>query len=154
MIFCLFGYLLEPYSTKFLKHPFSGWGWLGYIVVALLSFYNAPIGMYVNRYGCKPYFIVVAIIGILSTWDIACSMKGANFFSFLGKYSIIIYVTHLPLLTLLHRVVRFFITGTLENHGMYPNFFITFLILFTTEAIILPLCIKYFSFLFGMGKKE
>lgn len=46
-------------------------------------------------------FYIAAFAGIACVWSICYAIKRLFFFSYLGRYSIIVYLTHLPLLVLL-----------------------------------------------------
>ena len=121
-------------------------------LVAILSYYNQPIGMFLNEYGNKVMFLVTAILGVFATLDLSCVLANSKKLAWFGKNSIIIYVTHFQILGVVNWVLQRVFDSLIYGH--YPYYVIVFLILLLIEIPVIIFCQKYIPFLFGKTKKS
>ncbi len=63
------------------------------------------------------------------------------FFSYWGRYSIIILCTHIMLVQLLFRIISHL--GLIETIGVWTSYIIVLLITMFSFQLIIPLCIKF-----------
>lgn len=151
LIFGILGYLVRPYVDRYnhLESRFKGIGYVGIVIVAVLAWFNEPIGMYTNRYGCKLYFLIVAILGIFSVMDIAMLIKSNYLFKWLGCNSLIIYVFQFSLIEIFNGVYSGLIPNAGINESEYPYFLLVFLTVMLSTTIIVPMVKRYIPWAFG-----
>lgn len=149
LMFGFTGYLCKPLLDKYnsYKSSFKGMGWITLLIVAILSMYNVPVGMYINQYGNKAIFIITSILAIYSVFDIAVSLRNTSFIQWCGKASLILYILQFSII----RVVISICSKMLPSveYSQYPCYIITFLIVM---AILVPatcFCQRYCKFAFG-----
>lgn len=87
LVLGLLGYITRPWMDKYNESvsKYKGMGWLALLLVALLSAYHDPVGMYINQYGDKLLFLLTSLIGIYAILDISVSLKNTTFYSGMGK---------------------------------------------------------------------
>ena len=147
LIFGFSGLVLYPIIEKYReKKMYPGFGLLLLILTAVLSMYNTPVVMGANNYGNIAMFLITSYFGIAATIHISIVLQDADFLSFFGKNSIIIYVNQFILSLILRGLVnKVFHTST----GEYPGFLIAFFCLVVVQYPIIWLSNKYVPFLFG-----
>lgn len=146
------GMFSKKLIDKYLKYKkIQGVSLLVFCLVAIFSYYNQPIGMYLNEYGNKVMFLGTAILGIFATLDLSCVLENSKKIAWFGENSIIIYVTHFQILDFLN-----WIFPKISNlvYGEYPLYVISFLLLILLEIPIIVFANKYIPFLFGKSKKN
>ena len=124
-------------------------GLIGYCLILILSSFNTPVSLYTNTYGNKLVFILLAIIGILSTVDISFMLEESVAFNWLGQNSIIIYITHFRILDVLILFFTYILNANGSNH---ITFLTIFILLILIEIPIIWFSNKYVPFLFGKKK--
>lgn len=156
MIFGFLGFILKPTLIYFSQSKIAGYGSISFFILCLVfiaSKFNEPIGMYKNQYGNKVIFILIAIIGITTIYLFSILIKTDRVFTFIGKNSICIYVTHFLVLKLIRGIVN-----RIDFVGMhadsYPYYFITFLITMLIEIPCIVFICRYIPFIVGKKKLE
>lgn len=144
LIFGLAGYLSKPLLVK---HKPKNLGWITLLTVAVMSMYNDPIAMYLNEYGNKIWFLLVALLGIYSVFDISVSLRNTNFFQWCGQESIILYVLQFSVIRVVVAACTMLIPSF--SGSLYPCYIIAF---FIVLIILIPctwVCSNYLRFAFG-----
>ena len=151
LVFGFIGFLLRPYFDRYVqsRSVVKGLGWLSLISVAFLSVYNEPIAIYMIQYGNKLFFIIIALIAILSIADISLSICNSRFLDWLGRTSIFIYVIQF----LITRGMVSIFSRVLHDYG-YPYYFLPFLASLCLCVCLVPLLEKYVPQLFGKSPKQ
>lgn len=122
------------------------------LVLFALSQLNVPIAMYEGEFGFWPLFYFTALIGTVWVCLLGRLLEGVSFFTWFGQVSVIAFVLHFRLISLLRAVtVRVLpLAGIyLDSNGMALLLFIL------AMAILIPLvdfCEKHVGFLFGKEK--
>lgn len=151
--FALLGYFLRPIIDGFYEKNKGGYLLPLFFLVAILSQINTqPVGMYMNQYGNKFIFIIGAFLGIIAVADVAFVFKDFKPLKFFGKNSIIIYVTHRLLLTIVSSVLNKTLTLFLGTEGLnrlYPWYFVPWLMVLLLEIPIILFVNRYTPWLFG-----
>lgn len=146
LLFFLAGGVLRPVLDNFGTIKWGGALFaLLIILVAFLSAYNPPIGMYMNQYGSKPLFIITAILGIMAIAQLSTMVKVDNVLNWFGKRSLEVYVLHWGLIMAFRKLIEL----TIGDANSYPYYLISFLL---SCLMIVPLVIivnKFFPFTFG-----
>lgn len=151
--FALLGFLFRPIIEHYHKKNNSGYLLPLLFLVAVLSHINtSPVGMYMNQYGNKFIFIIGAFLGIVAVADLSFLFNDFKPLQFFGKNSIIIYVTHRLLLTIIsslfNKMLVFFI-GTAGLNRLYPWYFLPWLIVLLLEVPLILFCNRFTPWLFG-----
>ena len=96
------GYFTRKYSNKFLLVSF-----LVFLLLCLLCSHDMAVYSRA-RFGANPLFILVAAFsGIGACWAICYKVKRLPFFSLIGRYSLIVFGTHIPYIFLLKAYTDF-----------------------------------------------
>lgn len=152
LVFGFMGYLIRPYLDKYLasKNLYKGLGWISLLLCAIISFYNEPVGMYINQYGNKFLFTLTSVLGIFFIFDISVSLRNSLFLQWCGRESIIIYVMQFLVVRIVMALLSSIVPGFF--YSIYPFYIITFL---TVLVILVP--IVWFSdryLWWAFGKKS
>lgn len=148
-VFGIMGYLTRGYCDKFneISSKFKGFGWIALLMVALISAYNDPVGMYINQYGNKLLFLLASVLGIYGVYDLAISAKNTAFLQWCGRQSIIIYILQFALIRVVIAATGMIIPNF--DFDTYPFYILSFLL---TLIMLVPttlFCNKYLKFAFG-----
>ena len=144
------GMLCKMMIDKYLQcEKIHGICLLVFCVVAILSYFNQPIGMYVNDYGNKVMFLLTAMIGIFATLDLSCCLRNSKKLAWIGRNSIIIFVTHFQILDTMKLGMK---ALTSLPYDTYPIYIFNFLVLMLVEIPLIIIVNKYVPFLFGKSK--
>lgn len=150
VVFMLIGKEIGTYSISVIKRKTDNWFInpivILFILVAILSSINVPIGMANNTYGNKFLFLTTAILGTYMTLLLSNYLCGSRFLEFCGRNSIYIFITHFSVQKIL--ITLWGIKG-LPTYYTYPYFLIIFVLLVTFDIPIVYLFSRYASFLFG-----
>ena len=151
LVFGLIGFLLRPSLDCYtqLNTLYKGLGWLLLMLVAFLSVYNEPIGIYINQYGNKLVFIIIALIAILAIADISLSICNSRFLQWLGKNSIFIYVIQF----LIVRIMVAIFSRLIPETG-YPYYFLPFFVSLFICVCLVPMLNRYTPLLFGKSIRQ
>lgn len=151
LIFGLLGYITRPWLDKYNESvsKYKGMGWLALLLVALLSTYNEPVGMYINQYGNKLMFLLTSLIGIYAILDISVSLKNTTFLQWCGQVSIIIYILQFFLIR-----VGMFISSYMTGGNNHCGYIMTFFIVMILIVPMARVCNDYLPFLFGKTKQR
>ena len=96
----LLGYIIRPYLDRYNNSAFTikGSCWLLFLVTIAAVQHTTPVLMYVNDYGNTLVFLLLSLLGIIATFDIACNLKSIKFLTWAGRNSIILYTTQFVLI--------------------------------------------------------
>lgn len=149
LVFGFSGYLLRPYLDKYLvsKSSYKGLGWISLMLCAIISFYNEPVGMYINQYGNKFLFTLTSVLGIYTIFDISVSLRNSQFLQWCGKESIIIYVLQFVTIKIVMALLSSIVPGFCYNN--YPFYITTFLTVLVILVPIVWLSDRYLWWAFG-----
>lgn len=154
MPFFLFGYLLRRYS-EVLYSSFSKkdvlYAIVSFFVLLSVYMYDEWRGESTIIYGENTFNISLFSLytgGFMGTYFVLMIAKFFNylpFFSYIGRYSIVVLITHLLFLFAIRNIL--YQLGFPQN-GMLLNFFIFVLIIFLSIPTI-SFCIKYLPYWFA-----
>ena len=150
LLFSLAGFISRPWVEEYISRFPIGYGWLALIIVAIVSTYNVPVGMFMNQYGNKGLFLLTSFLGIYGIFDISISIRSNSFFEWSGQKSIILYVMQGCVIRFVEIILSIIIPGF--QSLQYPNYLITFVLVLLFLVPITFLCDKYFKFAFGRWK--
>lgn len=123
-------------------------------IIYFLSQMNEPIAMYEGSYGFWPLFYFTATIGVAWVCLLGRLFDGVPFFIWFGQISVIAYVAHFRLVSLL-RVIT---SRVLYAIGVVPGSNESALLLFVLTMIVLipsvRFCDIHLAFLFGKKKDK
>lgn len=129
-----------------------GGGFAFLVATIILSYFNEPVLMYINQYGNKIAFIIVAFSGVITIFYAALRLTNSSFVRFIGENSIIVYVLHF----VYYRIIKGITERFLGIHvfANYPVYWILFAV---NMILLLPsiyVCSRYIPFIFGKTKKK
>ncbi|MCI8376151.1 MAG: acyltransferase [Lachnospiraceae bacterium] len=163
LIFGDFGYILKPYIEKVYYSEFKtryigkiirgGVFGLSMTLTIILSAYNTPIFMYMNQYGNKIAFILIGLLGIIAFVDLSFVFKESVFLNFIGKNTMIIYVTHFSVYRYLREIVWEYLYDSTSLQSEFPYYWILFLAAMVLQFPIIYIANRFFPVLFGKRKK-
>lgn len=119
----------------------------------ILSAYNTPIFMYMNQYGNKIAFILIGLLGIIAFVDLSFVFKESVFLNFIGKNTMIIYVTHFSVYRYLREIVWEYLYDSTSLQSEFPYYWILFLAAMVLQFPIIYIANRFFPVLFGKRKK-
>ena len=152
--FFLFGYIIKKYSTILYENIN-----MKYILFVILSiftllschFYNISTNKHAIAFGSNIFEINIislylgGISGFYLIFFISKYLKKIHIISYIGRYSIVVLLTHLLYLFVIRNI--FFQLG-IDQTSIVLNFFIfVFIVLISVPTI--KICIKYFPFWFA-----
>ena len=149
LVFGFMGYLIRPYLDKYLasKSLYKGLGWVSLLLCAIISFYNEPVGMYINQYGNKFLFTLTSVLGIFFIFDISVSLRNSLFLQWCGRESIIIYVMQFLVVRIVMALLSSIVPGFF--YSIYPFYIITFLTVLVILVPIVWFSDRYLRWAFG-----
>lgn len=139
LLFYSLGYLVNQngYRDKINRTMNRCWIFLIPALI-LLAEINAPIGMYENHYGNLLLFALTSLIGIGLCMYCSEIIKYNDCLVLFGKYSIVVYCTHFVLVKFFRLVLNYILPDSVDT-GVYPIYFVLFLIILCLENIIIHL---------------
>lgn len=145
LVFGLLGYLFRNSLDRWtvISSNIKGCGWILLIVVAIIADNKEPVLMYINQYGNKMEFFLIATIGVLATFEISSNIKSAPLLSYIGRNSVIVYIFHFSVI----KIVRAF-TNRLSLES-FNNPFLLFVVVFFITILIVQIVNKYALFIVG-----
>lgn len=167
LVFGDIGYLLCPYIEKmyfqvrisgcsrvFEKIAAGGVFALFITVTIILCAYNESVLVYINQYGSKPYFIFVAFLGITACIDLVFAFENNELLLLIGRNTLIIYITHFAVYRLLREVFWPRFVGTISSEGIFPNYWILFLVAMAVQFPIIYIANRFLPVMFGKAGKQ
>lgn len=143
------GIVLKKKITEIKADKFFGGG-LAVSMLCLLSYANNPIMMYANNYGNFALFLITSMLGIFAVLISSKMLVENKLLNFCSDCSIILYMIHPAILRFLHKLT----SVIFGNYDIYPNYYVTFVLLFIISVPSAYIIRKYIPFLFGKRKDK
>ena len=125
--------------------------WCGSVILLRvagpLAEFPPPILTNVNQYGDKLLFLIGALMGIFSMAGFSIVLADCGILNYIGRNTIIVYVTHFPLYRVLKWLAIRMVPGI--KFSGFPVYWILFFVAMGLEIVIIWVSNRYVPFLFG-----
>ena len=151
LLFYLIGYLAKFFfAERKSQYEKTEKYWICLVpVIVICSYWNAPVNMYLSKYGNLILFFAGAFCGIFMTFSLVRGIKENKLLILFGQNSIIVYVIHFKLINLLHLIGKTFFPQLSECNYLYPANWHYFVICIMLFIPIIYICNRWFGILFG-----
>ena len=129
-----------------------GGGFVFLVATIILSNFNDPVLMYINQYGNKVTFIIVAFLGIMASFFTSLTLTDSMLVRYIGENSIIVYVLHF----VYYRIIKGIAERVIGIH-VFTNYPIYWILFAVNMILLIPsifVCSRYIPFMFGKAKKR
>ena len=93
-------------------------------------------------------------MGIIACTDLAFVFEDNALLLFIGKNTLIIYITHFAVYRLLREVFSPRFIGTISSQGDFPNYWVLFLVAMIAQFPIVYIAKRFFSVMFRKTRKR